>query len=153
MRDPIDGIIAAFERSGEESRVREERERLQTEFQTTDRRAIAAMSDTDLASWNAKFPSDSPQSILAEHEWQRRLTVMQVRATRFGAWLGIVGVVVGAVLGAALTYLATKNTSEKTSSTQSQTIEPARKAVEVQEATNALQVAPLGRSASGPQRP
>lgn len=69
------------------------------EFRELDRRELAAMDDKQLAEWQSHYPRESAQYILAEHEWQRRLTAEQVRATRFAALVGILGVVVGALIG------------------------------------------------------
>jgi ABC-type dipeptide/oligopeptide/nickel transport system permease subunit len=71
----------------------------QEAFQKLDRRELAAMDDKQLAEWQSHYPRESAQYILAEHEWQRRLTAEQIRATRFSAVIGIIGVAVGAVLG------------------------------------------------------
>jgi hypothetical protein len=77
-------------------------------FKDVDRRAIAKMSDHDLASWQSEYPEGSPQFILAEHEWQRRLTVEQVKASRFSAYIGLVSTVVGAIIGSLITYLVSR---------------------------------------------
>jgi hypothetical protein len=77
---------------------------LRAEFMDVDRRAIANMKDHDLALWQSKYPESSPQYIIAEHEWQRRLTVEQVNASRFAAFMGLLG----AVVGAFITWLASK---------------------------------------------
>ncbi|MDF7809699.1 hypothetical protein P4E94_19830 [Pontiellaceae bacterium B12219] len=51
-------------------------------FAEIDRRVIAKMKDKDLALWQSEYPPDSPQFILAEFEWNRRLTAEQIRSTR-----------------------------------------------------------------------
>ena len=75
------------------------REMTKNEFDKIDARTIANLTDKKLALWQAVYAPDSPQYIFAQNEWQRRLTAQQVRATRFAAWVGIVGVVVGTLLG------------------------------------------------------
>jgi hypothetical protein len=64
---------------------------------------LAKLSDKDLALWQSKYPQDSPQFILGQFEWNRRLTAEQVMATlhsaRWSAWFGIAGVVIGLLLG------------------------------------------------------
>ena len=63
-------------------------------------------SDKDLAGWQAIFPPDSPQFLLGEHEWRRRLADRQIaaahatarRAAIWGAASGIIGAVAGALL-------------------------------------------------------
>lgn len=67
--------------------------------------AIAKMSDKELALWQSEHPADSPQFLLAQYEWQRRLTTRQVRATRFAAWIGILGVIIGTLIGWLLSSL------------------------------------------------
>ena len=76
------------------------------EFSSINRSEFAKQDDKALAVWQSEYEPGSPQYILAEHEWQRRLTAQQVQATRFAAWVALVGVVVGALLGAYLTDLA-----------------------------------------------
>jgi hypothetical protein len=80
------------------------RENQKSLFKGIDRSEIANKDDKSLAEWQAEYTPDSPQYILAEHEWQRRLTAQQVGAMKFAAWLSIAGVVIGALLGAFLTY-------------------------------------------------
>jgi hypothetical protein len=84
-------IQSALERGAHEQR--------KSDFQELDRRELSRMDDKRLAEWQAQYSRESAQYILAEHEWQRRLTAQQVAATRFAAWIGICGVVVGGFLG------------------------------------------------------
>lgn len=78
------------------------------ELRALDHAALAAMDDKALATWQTGFSSDSPQWRLGEHEWQRRQTVQQVKATQFAAYIGaassvasaFVGVILGFYLGA-----------------------------------------------------
>ncbi len=74
------------------------------DFKGIDRKAVAKFTDKELAIWQSEHPSDSPQFILAEHEWQRRLTVEQVRGARFAAYIGILGT----IIGASITWLLTQ---------------------------------------------
>ena len=62
------------------------------------------MTDGDLAFWQSEFDMGSPQHRMAEQEWQRRLIVSQVRATRFAAFIGVLGTLAGVVA----TYLLTE---------------------------------------------
>lgn len=71
----------------------------QREFDKIDTRVIFSMNDKELATWQSDYATDSPQFIFANNEWQRRLMIQQIRATRFAAWIGILGVVIGALLG------------------------------------------------------
>jgi ABC-type dipeptide/oligopeptide/nickel transport system permease subunit len=68
-------------------------------FVKLDRREVVKMSDKDLAKWQAEYPADSPQFILAQYEWNRRLSVRQIRAAHITAWIGVIGTLVGVVLG------------------------------------------------------
>jgi hypothetical protein len=82
-----------------------EKEKLAKEFHELDPREIAKFSDKELALWQMKHPSDTPQFKLAENEWNRRLIANQIKATRFAALVGLVGVILGAVLSSVLQYL------------------------------------------------
>jgi uncharacterized membrane protein YcjF (UPF0283 family) len=72
--------------------------RYEKEFETVNRREVAAWPDEKLAAWQARFPCESPQFILAQYEWSRRLTADQIKAARWAAWVGLGGVILGAVL-------------------------------------------------------
>ena len=94
-----------FREDREQARRRDELEahnkekaRFDKEFEKVNRRELAGWPDEKLAVWQAKFPSESPQFILAQFEWNRRLTADQVKAARWAAWIGLAGVIVGAVL-------------------------------------------------------
>ncbi len=82
-----------------------ERRGLEHKFGEVDRRALARMCDKDLALWQSQHPQDSPQFILGQFEWNRRLTADQIKATRWAAWLGIIAAVIGALVGAVLTLV------------------------------------------------
>ena len=80
------------------------KQRLAEEFKSINRRTISKYSDKELASWQSEYQPDSPQFILAEHEWQRRLMADQIKGSRFAAYIGIIGTIIGAVT----TWLITK---------------------------------------------
>ena len=80
------------------------RQKREKEFAELDRRKLAKMSDKDLAAWQAKNPEHSPQFILAQHEWNGRLIAAQVKATRWAAWIAVVGAIAGGIAGAILTW-------------------------------------------------
>jgi hypothetical protein len=67
------------------------------------------MSDKALAEWQSQFETNEPQWRLAAHEWQRRLTAEQIRASmilgRQSAIFAVVASVAGAIVGAAITLL------------------------------------------------
>ena len=69
------------------------------EFDTLERSALLRMGDKELAVWQAQFTADQPQWLLAEHEWQRRLTAQQIRASHITAWVGVVGTLAGVFFG------------------------------------------------------
>lgn len=73
------------------------------EFESLDRRAFSKLSDKDLAKLQAQYPVASPQYVLADHEWQRRLVVEQAKTSRLVALVGIVGTLLGAIVGHLLT--------------------------------------------------
>ena len=66
---------------------------------------IATMSNNELAAWQYKYPEGTPQYILGQNEWNRRLTVEQVKASRYATRVGILSTILGALLGATLTLL------------------------------------------------
>ena len=66
-------------------------------------RKLSAMTEDELALWQDEYPADSPQYILVQHEWNRRLTAEQVKATRYSAIIALYATILGTLLGAALT--------------------------------------------------
>jgi hypothetical protein len=76
--------------------------RLRKEFRETTPSDLAALDNSSLAEWQSQYSTDSPQFLLADHEWQRRLTAQQVKAMRFAAYVSLAGVVLGAILTIAL---------------------------------------------------
>lgn len=77
----------------------EHRTKLFIDFNAADKSAIARLSDSDLAAWQAQFPKESPQFILAEQLWKYRLAR---RSAKFAAVVAIVSALVGAIGGYAL---------------------------------------------------
>ncbi|MDH2918469.1 MAG: hypothetical protein PXX73_04670 [Sideroxydans sp.] len=105
MLDEIqDSLRAQGQRLRDQQRQAEAQAQLAAEYRTVDRKALSKMSDKALAEWQSRYPPGSPQFILAEYEWQRRLTVAQVRASRFAALMALLG----AVVGAWITWLTSK---------------------------------------------
>jgi hypothetical protein len=92
-------------RSEERSLHAQEKARFDKEFEKVNRRELAGWPDEKLAAWQAKFPSESPQFILAQFEWSRRLTADQIKAARWTTWIGLAGVIVGAALSRILEKL------------------------------------------------
>jgi hypothetical protein len=79
------------------------------EFKSFDRRELFRMPDKMLAEWQSKHQTHEPQWRLAEHEWQRRLTAEQIRASlivgKQSALFAVIASIVGAVVGSVLTLL------------------------------------------------
>jgi hypothetical protein len=79
------------------------------EFKNFDRRELFRMPDKMLAEWQSKHQTHEPQWRLAEHEWQRRLTAEQIRASlivgKQSALFAVIASIVGAVVGSVLTLL------------------------------------------------
>jgi len=83
-----------------ESQLREieSRKKRFEEFESISTLFVASKTDKELALWQSKYPQDSPQHIIANHEWQRRLNAEQIKSNRFSAYIGIGGVVLGFLL-------------------------------------------------------
>ncbi|MPX98122.1 hypothetical protein EHW61_15925 [Salinivibrio sp. VYel6] len=75
------------------------------EFSEIDTVFVSSLSDKKLAGWQAQYPADSPQFIIANHEWQRRLNLEQIKANRHSAYIGLLGVVIGVALTSFFTYI------------------------------------------------
>ena len=79
----------------------------QDEFKNLDRRELTRMPDKLLAEWQSRHEPHEPQWRLAEHEWQRRLTAEQIRASlivgKQTATFAVIASIVGAVVGSILT--------------------------------------------------
>jgi hypothetical protein len=76
--------------------------RRQEQFDKVDCKQIAAFSDKDLAAWQSNFKSNEPEWRLAENEWQRRLIVEQIKAGKWAAFVGLLGVILGVLLAKCL---------------------------------------------------
>jgi hypothetical protein len=76
-----------------------------SDFDKVDREQLAKLPDKDLAAWQSEHSENSPQFLLAQYEWSRRLGAAQIKATRWAAWFGIAAAIVGAILGSILTLL------------------------------------------------
>jgi hypothetical protein len=84
------------------------------------------MNDLALAEWQAGWKPSTAKYILAEKEWQRRLSIRQLqeqyrldsklsaatnRAMQFAAILGVLGTLAGAGLGAYATFKASNSSA------------------------------------------
>src|SRR5437899_11281636 len=75
-------------------------EKILKEFDELDVVRVAHFSNKELAAWHFQQEPGTPQYIIADHEWQRRLTMQQVRTAYRTAWIGVVGTLLGTVIGA-----------------------------------------------------
>jgi hypothetical protein len=87
-----------------------DRERCDREFSEMEPGALTRMSDKDLAAWQSGYLTGTPQQILAEHEWDRRLVVRQlatiITAARWQAWFAIFGAIIGSLITLIAQFLA-----------------------------------------------
>lgn len=92
-----------------EDQLKEEQARANrfAEFSEIDTVFVSSLSDKELAGWQAQYPADSPQFIIANHEWQRRLNFEQIRANRHSAYIGLLGVILGVILTSLFTFFNT----------------------------------------------
>ena len=91
---------------------------------------MAAMTDDELASWQAGWKLETANHILAEKEWQRRMLTHEfgmnrqlaeyaARWQRFSAYVGVIGTLIGAISGVvAASYLQSHASSGPTISTK-----------------------------------
>lgn len=75
----------------------------EAEFLNLNQRDLAKYTDKELALFQSKHPAGSPQFVISDHEWQRRLIVVQAKTSRLVALVGIVGTLLGTILGHLLT--------------------------------------------------
>jgi len=83
-------------------------EKLLKEFNELDVLQVAHFSDKQLAAWQFQQRPGTPHYIIADHEWQRRLTMQQVRSAYRTAWIGVVGTLLGTALGAVIGWWLAK---------------------------------------------
>ena len=96
-------VIAAQRQIDHDKSVREAHDAKLAEciesFASLDESSLFRKSDKDLAHFQATHPAESPQYALALNERNRRLVTRQVKATRFSAIVGLIGIVIGSILG------------------------------------------------------
>lgn len=81
---------------------RSAKEHFRHEFSKFDCSTLPKMSDKELAEWQAKHPTDSPQYVIALQEWSRRATARQTKWMKFSAILASITAIIGVFIGAAL---------------------------------------------------
>jgi hypothetical protein len=96
------------------------RERWEKGFFDMNSRILAEIPDDYLAGLQGGIRPETAAYIRAEHEWQRRLIVSQVRAALWASVIGVSGVIAGVILGSWLTQ-APQTRTDKTSERQTQT--------------------------------
>ena len=79
-------------------------------FASMDESSLFKKGDKQLAEFQSAYPPESPQYALSLNEWNRRLVARQIRATRFAAFIGMLGTVLGVVLGWLLASLSQSRT-------------------------------------------
>lgn len=73
---------------------------LLNEFADFDIGSLHSMSDKELAAWQAKYPPDSAQHIIASQEWDRRSLKKQIGWTKLSIFVGAIATIAAALLGA-----------------------------------------------------
>lgn len=87
------GVLKRFSREAQRQRL------IEQGFKDSDPNVISKLSDKELATFQSQHSERSRQFIIADYEWQRRLTVRQVRATTHAAWIGVLSTLSGVILG------------------------------------------------------
>lgn len=82
-------------------------------FAALDESSLFRKSDKDLAHFQAEHPMESPQYALALNEWNRRLVVRQVNATKFSAFIGVGGIIIGGLMGWGLASYSFKDSRDQ----------------------------------------
>jgi hypothetical protein len=99
------------------------KEHFRHEFAKFDCETLSKMTNKELAAWQAKFPMDSPQYIIALQEWNRRATVEQTKWMKRSIYIGFAGIIIGAILTAFVTWFLPPQKAENNISIQQQTKE------------------------------
>lgn len=107
----------------EEHREKQKKEQLQTEFTNFDCGTLSTMTNKDLAKWQAAYPPDSPQYIIATQEWDRRAHEKQKMSNRQAALIGFAGAIIGAVITALIAWLLPPQKADNHIQPQIQSIE------------------------------
>ena len=94
-------------------------EKARTEFQNFNCSSLRKMDDSTLASWQANYPVDSPQHIIAMQEWNNRSLSKQLTWVKVSAIATPIATLIACVLSA---YLSAHQLSPQ----QSYSIEPSR---------------------------
>jgi hypothetical protein len=108
----------------------ESRKKRFEEFESISVLFVASKTAKELALWQSKYPQDSPQHIIANHEWQRRLNAEQIKSNRFSAYVGIVGVILGFILSSSYEFYKDSRKVNELNVTASKTANEAKNTAE-----------------------
>lgn len=95
----IDSAQKEIDRMISEKAKKALREQLQREFADFDCETLPGKTNKELAAWQAKYPMDSPQYIIALQEWNRRAIVRQTRWMKFSAILAAITALASVFIG------------------------------------------------------
>ena len=93
------------------------------EFADFDCSSLPKMTDKELAAWQAQFPIDSTQYVIAVQEWNRRSLMEQTKWMKRSIYIGFLGIIIGAILTAFVTWLLPPQQSDNKISPQNQATE------------------------------
>lgn len=85
------------------------RTRLRHEFADFDCTSLLKMTKKELAEWQAKYPMNSAQYIIALQEWNRRALAEQSRWMKFSAIITAVATIIAAILGVVVGAMLSKS--------------------------------------------
>lgn len=119
MNSIREDLKKAMERAAEKQAARH----LHEEFADFDCSSLPKMTNKDLAAWQAKYPMDSPQYLIALQEWNRRATVEQTKWMKRSIYVGFLGIIIGAILTAFVTWLLPPQKSDNQIPPQNQITE------------------------------
>ena len=83
------------------------KQELQDEFTGFDYSRLRKMPDQELAAWQANYPMDSPQFIIASQEWNNRSLSKQLRWVKISAIVTPLATLIAGILGAIAIYMQT----------------------------------------------
>lgn len=119
----INDIRESLKKAVEQAEGKEAIRRLHEEFADFDCSTLSKITNKELAAWQAKYPMDSPQYLIALQEWNRRATVEQTKWMKRSIYVGFLGIIVGAILTAFVTWLLPTQKADNHITPQNQTTE------------------------------
>ncbi len=100
--DPIRDLIREYSKKLREQTINE---KLQSDFDKINKKALLKKSDEDLISWKSIYPPDSPHALFVDH-------VLKKRLQRQSFWYGTLTVIIGALIGFFLHDIIQKPTND-----------------------------------------